>query len=235
MRVFAGPNGSGKSTIFNQIASQYDIGYYVNADDIEKQLLTGNIRLSDFGLQNISTGEFSAFLKNHSLFKKAEDEGLDIAVDFHEGIISKKVKSGNSYEAAFIADFLRQQLIEKGSKLTFETVMSHSSKLDTFDFARQHGFKNYLYFICTESPQINIERVKLRVARGGHFVSDERIVKRYENALMLLKPAVSKTYRTFLWDNSGKEPKLILDVFKGKDITFHTEEIPNWVEHYLLR
>lgn len=144
MRVFAGPNGSGKSTIFNQIESQYDMGFYVNADDIEKQLLTSNIDLADFSLQNLSRHDFDLFLIGHSLFQKARQEGLEIAIDFKSGIISKKGKSGNSYEAAFIADFLRHNLIKKGSKLTFETVMSHSSKLDTIDFARQYGFKNYL-------------------------------------------------------------------------------------------
>lgn len=34
LRMFAGPNGSGKSTIFNQISSSFDIGIYLNADDL---------------------------------------------------------------------------------------------------------------------------------------------------------------------------------------------------------
>lgn len=35
MRVFASPNGSGKTTILKQIDHSFDLGFYVNADEIE--------------------------------------------------------------------------------------------------------------------------------------------------------------------------------------------------------
>lgn len=37
-RLFAGPNGSGKSTLIKEIAKSYYIGYFINADEIEKKL-----------------------------------------------------------------------------------------------------------------------------------------------------------------------------------------------------
>jgi predicted ABC-type ATPase len=37
--------------------------------------------------------------------------------------------------------------------------MSHSSKLDMLKQAHTLGFKNYLYFISTESADINVRRV----------------------------------------------------------------------------
>lgn len=36
MRIFAGPNGSGKSTLFSEFKKNYDPGYFVNADELEK-------------------------------------------------------------------------------------------------------------------------------------------------------------------------------------------------------
>ena len=39
-RMFAGPNGSGKSTLIEDIKKHYNVGYFVNADIIEKQLKT---------------------------------------------------------------------------------------------------------------------------------------------------------------------------------------------------
>jgi len=140
-----------------------------------------------------------------------------------------------SYEAALIADYLRVKLIERGEKLSFESVMSHSSKLEVFDLAAKHGYKVYLYFICTESPEINIDRVKQRVLEGGHHVDDDKIEKRYYLTLNLLKEAVRKTYRSFLWDNSGTESELILEVEGGSNITMITENTtPHWCEQYLL-
>jgi predicted ABC-type ATPase len=39
MRVFAGANGSGKSTIFESLSRKFKFGIYVNADEIEKELI----------------------------------------------------------------------------------------------------------------------------------------------------------------------------------------------------
>lgn len=48
MRVFAGPNGSGKTTIFKGLLadSNVNLGVYVNADDIEKELASANGQLA---------------------------------------------------------------------------------------------------------------------------------------------------------------------------------------------
>lgn len=44
MRVIAGPNGSGKSTILRELDPTW-IGVYVNADDLQAQLLAGPVDL----------------------------------------------------------------------------------------------------------------------------------------------------------------------------------------------
>ena len=39
-RMFAGPNGSGKTTLIEQIGQQFNLGYFINADLIQKNLET---------------------------------------------------------------------------------------------------------------------------------------------------------------------------------------------------
>jgi len=68
--MIAGPNGSGKSTIYRLLDQNYDTGIYLNADDIEKELLTG-INLSKYGLEDVSGRTFVEFILEHSLAKKA--------------------------------------------------------------------------------------------------------------------------------------------------------------------
>jgi len=111
--------------------------------------------------------------------------------------------------------------------------MSHRSKIHFLKNANQAGYKNYLYYISTESPIINIERVKQRVKLGGHDVALAKIETRYYNSLSNLKEAIRNTYRTFIFDNSGDKPILILEVFKGEEVTYHHNEIPHWVDQYL--
>ncbi|MDI9879861.1 hypothetical protein [Flectobacillus longus] len=66
--VFAGPNGSGKSTITESIRSDFDIGVYLNADDIEKSLRE-NRCFSFNSLINweIEEASFKDFCRGHGL------------------------------------------------------------------------------------------------------------------------------------------------------------------------
>jgi len=235
LRVFGGPNGSGKSTLLNQIDAKFVLGYYINADEIEKELKTSKkIILSDYGIKDLNQNNFSNLLRSHSIIKKAKEDGYRIDLFFEKGSIVNPDKNSHSYEAAFIADVIRIEILKRGSKFTFETVMSHNSKVKFLKQTQSLGYKNYLYYISTESPLINVERVKQRVEMGGHPVSRKKIKSRYYNSLDNLKDAVRYTYRTFIFDNSGSNPRLILEVFEGEDVTFYHDEIPHWVDKYLL-
>ena len=234
--MFAGPNGSGKSTTFKTIQSKFNLGYYLNADEIEKILKEkGFIDLKQFGLLYLNKDYFQKFISGHSLFKKARKDGFIIDLKWENNLIKNANRQTHSYEASILTDFLRTELIDKGQRLTFETVMSHPSKIETLKIAKGKGFKNYLYFICTEDPEINKSRVAERVVNEGHPVPENKIVDRYYRSLNLLPNAVSFSYKTYIFDNSGSTSKLILDIFEGKTITYHTSVIPNWVDKYLLQ
>ena len=105
--MFAGPNGSGKTTILKTVSAQYDFGYYINADDIEKQLSEiGYIGLNDFGVEIQNNADFQDFISNHSLHKKALSADYGINLRLNENKIYSPDKSTHSYEAALIADML---------------------------------------------------------------------------------------------------------------------------------
>jgi predicted ABC-type ATPase len=96
-----------------------------------------------------------------------------------------------SYEARVaraqvVADRRRDQCIEAGRSFSFETVMSHPSKVEILERARAFGFSVQLFFVGTDDPRTNIERVALRVAQGGHDVPEDRIVARWGRTMALL-------------------------------------------------
>lgn len=101
-----------------------------------------------------------------------------------------------------IADELRERFIAEGRDFAFETVMSHESKLEVMRYARAAGFHLTLFFVATEDPRINVERVEARVRRGGHSVPHDRIIARYARTMSSLVDAMLIVDRTVLFDNS---------------------------------
>jgi predicted ABC-type ATPase len=169
LRIVAGPNGSGKSTIIERLHKNFDCGVYLNTDDIEKILRDkGLLRLSDYLIES-SLEDYQAFLqyKNvQSLIEKAESNGYAIHLRYDSNLLITDAPT-HSYEAAIAVEFLKDRLLAQGELFTFETVMSHPSKLDFVKLAQQLGYKIYLYFVATESVKINIQRVEQRVIKKG--------------------------------------------------------------------
>jgi len=237
MRVFAGPNGSGKTTILKGILADYDVklGVYVNADEIEKELnLLKTINFSDYQLtvnqeQLITFFKFSTFspIKRNEpdLWEKVEVADNLLKVGTHI----------DSYLAADLAEFIRQQLLDNGISFTYETVMSHSGKVDFFIKAQELGYRVYLYYVATEDPEINIRRINVRVVQDGHAVPPEVVKNRYYKSLNNLKSAVKQTNRAYIFDNSQKQARLITEIENGIDVVLNNVfDLPNWVSEYLF-
>ena len=234
LRMFGGPNGSGKSSVLRNIDRRYQIGYYINADEIENLLKTqGFLNLSNYGIL-LEKGELEGFIRKSSFFQKTISTGLEISLQVEGNIVVANPNNTHSYEAALISSFLREKLISLEKSLSFETVMSHPSKLDILKLANQKNYRNYLYFICTQSPALNVERVQHRVAKGGHPVPEDKIISRYHRSLDLLSAAIKETRRAFIFDNSKHIHELILEVFNGNEIVLHTDAVPKWVQIYVI-
>jgi predicted ABC-type ATPase len=67
-----------------------------------------------------------------------------------------------------------------------------------------------LVFLRLDSPELALERVAVRVAQGGHNVSEEVIQRRFaqgwRNFSELYRPLVDSWQ---LYDNSGEVPQLL--------------------------
>lgn len=237
LRVIAGPNGSGKSTVINRIKDNFYCGPFVNADLIERSFLEkGLLNLSDFSL-DLTKKSFDNFIKKEgvSWIRKANDTNTTLSLTFSNNNLVVGDKP-NAYDAAIAADYVRHQLLETDNTFTFETVLSHSSKIKFIEVARDKGYKIYLYFICTVSPEINKARVRQRAALGGHDVPQDKILKRYFESLKLLPQLIPLSNRCFLFDNSAlaSHINLVAEIENGKKLTVHNQEVPWWTEKYVI-
>jgi predicted ABC-type ATPase len=172
------------------------------------------------------------------------------AVEFGEYINADEIAESlaGSYgarvaDAQVIADRRRQACIEARRSFTFETVMSHPSKVDVLVRAREAGYFVQLFFVGTEDPQTNVERVALRVAQGGHDVPVDRIVARWQRTMNLLHQAIAASDRSLIFDNSATMPtldgpRLALEIGNSletkRTIVRRFAATPAWVRYYVL-
>lgn len=238
LRILAGPNGSGKTTILREVRNNFYSGPFVNADEIEKSFQEKQL-INIASQYSITTTPvaFESYMNSYgkSWLKKAAEENSSISIRSIESILLTGDKP-TAYDAAVAADFIRRQLIEQNKTFTFETVMSHSSKASFLKETFDKGYKNYLYFICTVSPQINIDRIAQRVRLGGHAVPVEKVRKRYYQSLQVLKLMLPNCYRCYFFDNSSEipsiEPVAILDS-KGS-LQIMVSNIPWWLQEFVI-
>jgi predicted ABC-type ATPase len=138
------------------------------------------------------------------------------ADDIELGLLSIADPQARSHEAQRIADEKRAACLQVGKPFSFKTVMSHPSKIELMNEARQTGFNVSLFFVAVDNPLLNVERVSVRVSQGGHSVPRDRIVSRYERTLALLPRAILAADDAVLFDNTatGKGPRAVATVIR---------------------
>lgn len=232
LRVLAGPNGSGKSTIKRELKPQW-IGVFVNADEIEHSLREtgGVLDLASLEITgdpaevlrrmkgHIRSSTFAHKLGLHAMLgRMTMDASLHLRVP----------APFDSYLASVLADAIRRELLDQGRTFTFETVMSSRDKVDFMKEALAQGYRVYLYFVATDDPAINVDRVRRRVKQGGHPVPAKKVRERYVRSIGLMTEACGVAHRAYVFDNSGSRHKLLVQVVDGQAMEIEAATLPRW-------
>jgi len=113
-------------------------------------------------------------------------------------------------EAAQQAEKLRKNLLDKHSCFSFETVLSTDRNLLLLKRAKEKGYEIACIYVLTCDENINVARVKSRVASGGHDVPEDKIRSRYHRALALLPELILICDKILIFDNSDL-PELVFE------------------------
>lgn len=233
LRMFAGPNGSGKSTIKSKIGKRL-LGAFINPDEIEAGIKQfGFLDFQKFSLK-ADTTETLDFFKHSSFLIKANLAADAAKLTFQDNKLNFSGINVNSYFASVAADFIRQKLLLNKKSFSFETVMSSPDKVEFLRKSRAEGYRNYLYYVATDDPLINISRVEQRVKDGGHDVPKDKIETRYYRSMDLLLEAIKLTNRAYIFDNSEEESIWIAAITESETIEIKQDRIPLWFKTYVL-
>lgn len=135
-------------------------------------------------------------------------------------------------KAAQYSTKLRYKCLEEQRDFVFETVFSSDEKLEFLRKAHEAGFFIRFFFVCTESPEINVARITKRFLEGGHEVPISKIISRYYKSLLNALKAISFVDRAYIYDNSIEDhlPRLLFRTTEGKVFKQYTEDIPEWAK-----
>ena len=110
-------------------------------------------------------------------------------------------------------------LIKSKKDFALETTLSSKNHFQTIKNAQEQGFEITLLFFWLNSVELAIERVKIRVSKGGHDIPPEVIARRYERGLENLDKYCALCDDWFVYDNSNNLSELIMDgSFQNKTI-----------------
>ena len=134
-------------------------------------------------------------------------------------------------KAAQKATEQRYECLKNGTDFVFETVFSSTEKMEFIQKAKDAGFFIRIFYVCTESPLININRIAQRYINGGHEVPISKTISRYYSSLENISKAINIADRVYMYDNSieNAAPRLILRTVDGIIAKQYTDDLPDWV------
>jgi predicted ABC-type ATPase len=101
--------------------------------------------------------------------------------------------------------------------------------VDLIREAKSRGYEIHLLFIGMDRPELCIRRIRNRVARGGHFIPDADVRRRYARSVANAAAALQLADTAKFYDNSGNSYRLILVANAGV-VVWQADPLPQWVK-----
>ena len=119
-----------------------------------------------------------------------------------------------------------ERLLRLRQSFTVETTLSGSTYLRMALRAQALSFHLLCILVGTDSVEINIERVKARVLKGGHNIAEADQRRRYPRTLANMKRRLPMADLAVLIDNSGEAYEVVASGRRG-DIHWRNP-VPHW-------
>ena len=170
-----------------------------------------------------------------TLAKQIPFDGEFINADIYAKKFLGHLPSGIEKDELATIGVMRELMaaVKCGKSFSYETVLGTSSTFPETFFNRfkKHGYKIIVHYVGLESPEMNVRRVKKRVAEGGHDIPVDKILGRYEKAMKYLPQLMTVSDLAILYDNSiederGPRPFML----KAGTYGIRLGDIPNWAK-----
>lgn len=127
-----------------------------------------------------------------------------------------------SIQAANLVYAQLEEILRNNGGVTVETVLSTDKYLSLFKQVAAGGGIANLIYIGNQNPAISVERVAIRVRKGGHDVPVDKIHSRWHRSLQMLPLFWQIATQAWLFDysNSLRAPSLLLHKSGGRTLPY---------------
>lgn len=136
--------------------------------------------------------------------------------------------------AARRAVLLCRSLLANRESFIVESTLAGHGAISLLAGAKRAGYRVVVIYVALGDPDLQIDRVRLRVAQGGHDIPDADIRRRYFRSLLRAPAAIRLADEALVLDNAGPQPERMLLVQGGR-VVWQPTTLPAWVHDLLLR
>ena len=138
----------------------------------------------------------------YNTIKSRTDLGVRVSLDDVAGDMGDWKDAVVQVRAGVVVMRQVAELIRQGITFNQETTLPGAVIVTQLTDAKKAGYTVVLYFVGVQGVDIAIDRVKKRMERGGHGISEEVIRKRYLNMPKALSKILPLCDRAFFYDNT---------------------------------
>lgn len=151
--------------------------------------------------------------------------GIDI---IDSDAIARDLGFGNPVRAAREALRRRSDALDAGRTHLLETTLAGSGIFRHMEAARREDYRIILHFVSVGSPELALNRIRNRVALGGHDVPEADVRRRFARSHANLPAAISRSNVTMLYDNADPDRPYREVAILGEPILWIAEAVPAW-------
>lgn len=149
------------------------------------------------------------------------------ADEIEKELVVSKLQAGKEF-------FKRlENLISNSKNFILESTLSGNYLVKVIERIQKLGYVVRIVYVFLDSPQDCIQRIKIRVKLGGHFVPDEDVTRRYYRSKVnfwnIYKNLADEW--TIIYNSTGGEPQRVAIGISGNFVVELENLFHNFINH----
>ncbi|MCC2624174.1 MAG: hypothetical protein K0R14_47 [Burkholderiales bacterium] len=156
----------------------------------------------------------------------------DIQTNIDPDVLNRIYK--NRYPNTYLIESAKQALtmykqgIDSGVNICIESTLAGHGTLARIIQAKRHGYYTIAYFVGLNDVELNLARIRQRVAKGGHNIPEASVRKRFTESIKNTIKIKDYFDELYIIDNSHDSYSLQISK-SGATQTRHVSDTEQWV------